>query len=411
MRTVPRSITVTIDERARNAFFTYYVLGFAKTYDVLDMLYSRSSLDKHLKASVDAASLAFFSSQFHCLEAANMGWNRYLSALPLLNQALGSTETAKSDSTLLSTLLLDLFEKTTSTAPRSIESWMGHVNGALALVKMRDADQLLTHVGLRLAVRLCTNLLISCVIADEPVPPAWNDLRCAIDPLFNHDPKWNISALVVKFLGVRKTFKDGVMPPMEVVSLAAHLDNEFQVLAWKMPPKWRSEVIHLENPADDCLDCHFDRYLDRFITQTWNVLRIMRILLNDMIVNLSLKAAGEDSFYTIVSDNAAQQMDNLAREICASAPQYLTRTDYPTLASKDPAAERMQCYTLIFPLYTAGRYSRQCEVKPWIVGRLAHLSDVTGIKKASAVSEFLQREERTSPWVVYTILGSYAFAA
>ncbi len=129
-RMIPQTVTSTIEYRARNAFFSHYVSGFSKTYDILDSLYEQSSLDRHLSASVDAVSLAFFSSQFDCTKASHFAREKYSYALPLLNNALRSPETATSDSTLLAVLLLDLFEKFTNNNPRSTDSWMSHVNGA-----------------------------------------------------------------------------------------------------------------------------------------------------------------------------------------------------------------------------------------------------------------------------------------
>ena len=145
MTPVPRTLTISIDDIARNAFFTHYVSGFSTTCDVIESLYAQSPADRPLPASVDAVSLAFFSFQFDNTQALRISREKYLSALTLLNKALKSSKSATSDSTLLAVLLLDLFEKITNSNPRSISSWMSHINGALALVELREGPPLQNH--------------------------------------------------------------------------------------------------------------------------------------------------------------------------------------------------------------------------------------------------------------------------
>lgn len=78
----PIPLAATIYDRARNAFFTHYVSGFSKTYDVLENLYKQSPADRPLIVSVDAVSLAFFSFHFDCQQASHVSREKYLSALP-----------------------------------------------------------------------------------------------------------------------------------------------------------------------------------------------------------------------------------------------------------------------------------------------------------------------------------------
>ena len=50
-----------------------------------------------------------------------------------------------------------------------------------------------------------------------------------------------------------------------------------------MPLTWLCSTTYLEEASDRVFEEYYDTCLDHFITQGWNVLRVMRILLNDII--------------------------------------------------------------------------------------------------------------------------------
>ena len=409
-------MATAINDRARNAFFFHYVSGFSKTYDVLKTLYEQSPTDRTLIASVDAVSLAFFFFQFDCTQALHVSREKYLYALPLLNKALKSPESARSDSTLLAVLLLDLFEKITNNNPRTMGSWMSHINGALALVDLRQDPPLQNYTGLRLSARLSTNLLISCVSANIPVPPALTKLRSDLEPFLNkEDPKWRISGLVVKYANLNGAIQDGCLSSSDVIARATELDLDFASLAEHMPSVWLYSTMYLEEASDRVFGKCYHTYLDHLITQGWNVIRVMRMLLNDIIRTHHISRDTESFGNPSSSRNSSVTtgcIDSIAKEICATAPQF-TGFENTTPRSKDHSTtQRLRCYTLLFPLYVAGLYaSSATQIKPWVVKQLRFMSREIGIRNANIVAEILERDKGTCPWDVYAVLGSYAFAA
>ena len=64
---------------------------------------------------------------------------------------------------------------------------MSHINGALALVDLREEPPLQDYTGLRLSARLSTNPLISCVSAKCPVAPALVKLCSDFEPFLNKE--------------------------------------------------------------------------------------------------------------------------------------------------------------------------------------------------------------------------------
>ena len=388
----------------------------SKSYDVLQPLYEQFPSDQHLSATVDAVSLAFYSFHDYDARATEIAQQKYSNALPLLNKALQSSQSATSDTTLLSVLLLDLFEKLTKNNPLLIDSWMGHVNGALALINMRGSSHLQNYTGLRLSVRLSTNLLISCVAANAPVPPALNELRSNLEQYINmDDPKWQTSGLVVKYANLQGAVTDGQISSSEIVTRAVEIDCEFVSLMDSMPPAWRYTTTHLEKASKEVLDRHFDTYGDHFITQTWNVVRSMRIMLNDIIYSHCIdkgSGMGQKRFCSHQAVLATLTIDVLAREICASVPQWIDHQTPSRKTKNYDAIQKLRCYILVWPLYVAAKYSTaMTKIKPWVLRQLRSMSSDIGIRNASVVADILENAPETSPWTVYTTLGSYAFAA
>lgn len=366
-----------------------------------------------LQASVDAASLAFFSFQHNSIKARHLARKQYLLALPQVNAALQSAAEVSSDSTLLAVLLLDLFEKFLGES-RSTTAWMSHVHGALALIKLRGRSQLRKYIGLRLSARLSMNLLISCVAGSTRVPAALLDLRSDLeDFLDKNDPKWQVTGLVIKYASHDSDIRRGCHWKPDTINSMLALDEEFRKLANNMPTSWFFRTVLLEEPSRRALELHFHVYRDHAITQTWNVLRIMRILLHDMMRKHRLKFLDDDKINTDSEQPyaAVETVNLLAKEICASVYQF-TQLHDESYHLQYSAAERARCYTLIFPLYVAAIYaSASTGIKPWVVRQLCFLSDTTGIRQARTVVEVLGKGDNPEPWSIYTMLGSYAFAA
>ncbi|KAL9086372.1 MAG: hypothetical protein Q9165_007158 [Trypethelium subeluteriae] len=411
---LPRALEMSVDDKARNAFFFHYVSGFSRTYDVLESLYK--PVDSHLGASLDAVSLAFFAFRFDHAGAAQIARVRYANALPLVYRAVKSPESVMTDSTLLAVLFLDLFEKMTDRDTRGSRTWMSHVNGGLALAKLRGRNQLTTYTGLRLSIRLFVNLVISCVCGEIEPPTGLDELRCELESFVNkNDPKWRITGLVLRYTSLRAAIQKNALNDADIVYQAKQIDSEYATVARSMPHPWCYETKHLEETSERVLEQHYTVYRDHLVTQTWNVLRSTRISLNDLIrkhSRLSILSSTDTLHYIRESNAAANTIDSMAYEICASVPSFTLFDSVDKADDLAVAVHRSRCYTLLFPLYVAGSSaSRLTNIKQWTIDQLNYLSSSIGIQNAALVSHILNTAPWTNPWVVYNTLGSYAFAA
>lgn len=156
----PHSLAPSLELQARDAFFAFHVTKVSRSWDFLEQFNDPIRSPEHLALSIDAVSLAYLSHQVSSDVALLIATEKYVLALRMTNKALQSPELATKDTTLLAALLLDLFEKITNITHGS-GSWMGHVTGALALVKLRGLEKFQDPSALRVLMRLSNNLIIS----------------------------------------------------------------------------------------------------------------------------------------------------------------------------------------------------------------------------------------------------------
>ena len=412
---VPQALAAGLGEKARAAFFTHYVSGVTKSYDVLQSLYERPGHHGHLVASVNAVSLAYFAFQFDAPSVLQQAKEQYVKALPVLNTALQTFGTSRSDESLAAVLLLDLFEKMVNRNPRSRDSWMSHVNGALALVRLRDRTVFQKYIDLRLSVRLYINLLISCVAADAPVPPALGELRSDLELFLNkNDPKWQLTGLVSEYANIRQLLNEEPVRWPVALAHIAKLDSDCIRLVKNMPPIWLYQRNGCIVSPVRLLEDHFDTYADPHITQTWNVLRVIRIMLNDTVYTYCithLDSKDDQSCTSMALKMSKNIVDTLAKDICASSPQYTSHAKPPLVGVEQSGMEKLRCHTLLFPLYVAAMYaSSMTGVITWVINHLKFMSSEMGIQNAATIAKMLKSGEMVEPWRVYAMLGSYAFA-
>jgi hypothetical protein len=133
LRHLPQDIQVL----GREMFFAYYVSDFSHAWDFLFPYVNTVSTPEHLSLGIDAVSLAFLSHQVSSPTAKQMGTRKYVEALRKTNKVVQDPKAASEISTLETALILDLFEKMMISATQANASRHAHVEGALALVKLR----------------------------------------------------------------------------------------------------------------------------------------------------------------------------------------------------------------------------------------------------------------------------------
>ena len=423
------SVTLALDARARHVFLNHYIDGVSKTWSFLIPFFQAVNLPEHLTSALDATSLAYFGHQARSEAALNAAIQKYVYALHRTGQAVRDHDAATRDTTILSTLLLDLFEKLQNTQPTDSGSYTGHISGAFALVKMRGPEGFQDASAGYVLVRLTTNLVISCMASSMRVPDGLQALRTyAARLLPSVDPKYQVCDLNMEYANLRSDTRSGCVAIEELIDRTEHLHDKYLILTKTMPCTWWFQSMTMEPRSERVFEGRYGLYPNRHIKQTCNVIRFIRIMLIESLIQYytALKD-GEDSYRGGRNleeriSNAITTIDDLALEICYSASQYIDC--FGPASTKSNSSQRkdcdnhtpdevLNCYSLIFPLYVSGRSQYvDASVQYWVQKQLRYMGSHFGIKNAEIVCQILeQTKENMSPWSIYGMLGSYSFAA
>ncbi|TGO38047.1 hypothetical protein BHYA_0083g00260 [Botrytis hyacinthi] len=206
----PRYLPVALEVQAKELFFDHYILAGqingSGAWDFLKPYYQSDKAPVCLQITIDAASLAYLSHQFGSQKARVIALERYIGALGVMSKALESFEASKEMTTLFTTLLLDLFEKLSTTQPFGNQGWSSHLRGALAISEKCEDQFTTSSTAMRAFARLSTNLLITSLAAGTTLPSGFFRLREYLEKSSSIDvprnPKWQFSKIMAQYVNL-----------------------------------------------------------------------------------------------------------------------------------------------------------------------------------------------------------------
>ena len=360
----PYSLTPSQDELAVSYFMSSYTI--ASPFDYLPKIYNHitSTSQDAFSSAVLVASFASLSLRVRSGKLMNYARLHYSRALLQTNAALGSSNTVVLDSSLISVLLLGLYEAITFATRQSPASWTAHTLGAVELIQLRGTKQLETELGTRLFLQTCNNIRSSCIQRGVAVPDEFLQLydhfKNLLDPSI---PNVRIGPLMDKIasLKVRVLRVFPVQRAPGIIDEALELEKEARELEDMLPESWRYQVCQPHMTPSFAYQGLTHRYPAHHVARHWNILRIVRLFLNEVIWHMALfvdttKEKGMPEIFqhcktidtvalrTTASANSAQ----IVTDILASAPQFLDESS----TTFTPAAR-----FLILPLAVAGEIS------------------------------------------------------
>ncbi|KAE8141409.1 hypothetical protein BDV38DRAFT_204900 [Aspergillus pseudotamarii] len=165
---VPRSLAQPLEEVA-NAFFVNIYLPTSRFSFLLDHYYTFINAQP-IPPAIQAVAFAYLHVE-RPSQAVNRAAHRsYCTAIAETNSALSNPSMARLDSTLISVLLLGLFESLIFRDRYSVSSWAAHSHGAWALLRLRGCRQLNSPEGRSLLSHISTNIRSICLLGSKPVP-------------------------------------------------------------------------------------------------------------------------------------------------------------------------------------------------------------------------------------------------
>ncbi|TVY92119.1 hypothetical protein LAWI1_G003216 [Lachnellula willkommii] len=213
----------------------------------------------------------------------------------MTNKILESPKEAIKNTSLLATLLLDLFEKITGRQPLNSKSWTSHVNGALALVRLRGLDHFQDPAEFHVLVRFNNHFLIGCVASGSLVSDVLLAIRRYVEERLDvPDYTLQMSDSMISYAKLQNEKRRGVLSDEEFIEVSLELDAKLQALDLNMPPPWGYSRTLLSHKSERSFDLYFDTYSHRNKCHARNIFRVARILINESLIDLFLESSIAD---------------------------------------------------------------------------------------------------------------------
>ena len=312
------SMAQSIEDVAVAHFMSSYVPG--SHFDYLPCMYGQSGADTVLSATVHAASMALLALELGQTSLMAMARRSYGKALLETNSALADPKVNTHDTTLISVLLLSLFEAIVWASPGTPRSWTTHTQGALALLKLRGSHQVGTLVGRKLLFQVANVICVSSMQQRTRLPPDLVDLIHSAIQDEREYPSYRLACLTGDVSNLIADIDEGIIAAEAAVRAAQSLDAQYVSFSKSFLLAWKYREIVLDEPQPEVYGKTVHQYPSQRAAQIWNSYRMTRILLNE-IVHACAKGVPSSSGAQI-QNHAASNVQEMASEISASIPQF-----------------------------------------------------------------------------------------
>lgn len=379
----------SIEELAVTHFMSSYIPG--SQFEYLPFLYNKSTTESGvvLPATIHAASLASLARDLGENNIMKTARQTYAKALVETNAALADPKKATDDATLISVLLLSLFEALVWEVSNTAENWTAHSQGALALIKLRGEKQFETAVGRRLFTQVVNITCVNSMQARKRLPKDLVDLVNKANS-YNHIdiPRFRLASLTRQLSHLVADADEGLFSTAELVHACRTLEAKYVAFTDSFPPTWRYEVIRISKPRPEVYGYVYHRYPVQRIAKLWNTTRMSRVLLVEVQYYQAKLLADKDPHMAFIMHEAREKLMQLCLDIAASIPQFTDPTEFggplekhfPTADSldnilvQDVVSPKASAATLMWPLSCIRGVSLSCpEIRAWAKERLGFL--------------------------------------
>ncbi|KAH7336400.1 hypothetical protein BKA65DRAFT_33436 [Rhexocercosporidium sp. MPI-PUGE-AT-0058] len=419
------SLAPTIEERAIGFFVANFVLGISgpsKGYlDYLTEVARSQVLEDGLLSSMRAVGLVGYAHTVHAPSLLKNARYEYYRALQATNAALRDPVNVKKDSTLISIMILGIFETITGTKQSSLKDWAQHINGAAAVIKLRGPDQILTPTGRRMMLTVTSSLLITCIYRGVPLPKHMQEyMESALRVVETPEPAFRVLEIMMRFANLHSDIvHKRITDPQKILSQALDLDGVLLSISSNPPPGWAFEVIYTDTYSDIVYNGQYHLYYDYWMAQIWNALRTLRIMLNETMRTVLLDGfSARPPVFTETQHTAQFQistdvMYTLQADILYSVPQHLNIFPEPA-GSRDHGIASVRLHKvmeefagvrmsggafLIWPLWFVGVVDMATEeMKGFVVRNLNNIAVTMGIQQAAVLARIVEEQIEINEW-------------
>ncbi|KAF2101785.1 hypothetical protein NA57DRAFT_64483 [Rhizodiscina lignyota] len=411
---IPAGLEYSVEAAATSFFFRNFVYlplnsGSGRGYlEYLIPMYNQASSDSPLQLATHAVALSALGNYPGNSRLKVDARKAYGRALNKINEAIQDPLTAASDHSLMTILMFSLYEAVAST-DKQPTAWSNHVDGAVALAKLRGSDGWKTKesVGLFRAIRMC--MLTSAIQRAKPVDEYPGPKGWTCDDNFEQNPANRLAIISLDLPNLRRYAVDVVSQSpslnknaeiMHIMKMAQEVDGRLEHWYLTLPEDWghRTVRMQLEEPVDVFNAPQWQGpvhiYDDLFMANIINDYRVSRIFCQQIILNMS-GALSDPAPETLITVHGMQQhamyvARTMADDVCSSVPFHLEIDLQPRARDSGQeihAAEATGGYFLSWPLFVIGNTDcvpmRQRE---WIRGRLYRIGQDFGLSSAQMMT-------------------------
>jgi len=410
----------TVDDLATGFFISNYVIDNthpARGYlDPIETMPRFGHFDEGLLSCMKAVGLAGFAHASHAPHLMKNARYQYVRALQSTNAALRDPVSVKKDSTLLSIMILGIFETVTGCCQRSLKDWSEHINGAAAVIKLRGPDQIKSRVGRRQLVHVTASLVIACLNRGVALPSHIIEyMSAAIEMLGTPDPSFVVQDTMMHYSSLHaEVVQRKLTDPETIISRALELDAKLLEIATTKPPGWEYVTVLTKEPSEYVFNGCYHIYEDIWMSQMWNSLRSVRILLHEMIRDTLLAGFSAKPPLFSSTEHTAQfqistdTMYEMQAGILCTVPQHIGcfspgKTSFQTLSDIDqsmlPTIKMSGGTFLLWPLWMAGLLDIATEeIRQFVIRNLRSVGRTMGINQARVLADILESKSGITVW-------------
>ncbi|OAA68851.1 hypothetical protein ISF_03226 [Cordyceps fumosorosea ARSEF 2679] len=388
---IQRPLSLPLDMIGLDFFLTHYVVhqsgpssGFL---DYVVTILAREEGHELLEGAVLAVGFAGLARTTKQTDLMCRSIMMYTRTMERVNRALADPVAARRDSTIVTVLVLALYEFSKA----SLDGWKQHIDGAVSLLNVRGKAQFTTPTGLQIFKDVFTQLLTNCLRVGVPIPSSLRMLRTEASKAFSvSDPYWIAASAMVELLDLYHQISPGgysyinhnhnapipgnssssatsasssnsankkaalnlsIEDLERYLSQALDLDYRLESSFAECQPEWCYAIM--PNPPLAALDTSrfhgevHHLYHDVYIANVWNRMRTCRILANHAIGYLLLRGANIDPNW-FFSNNYVDRLQAVSKtmalvraDLLASVPQLM---GYVTSLAQQQVQHEQQMY-------------------------------------------------------------------
>ncbi|MCJ1467285.1 hypothetical protein MMC07_005909 [Pseudocyphellaria aurata] len=381
----------------------FYFQEFSGRPAHMQAVFKEASLENPLLNIVKSIGMAAMANKFKSPEILFAARERQTSVLRAINLRLQDREEARTNSTMMTILLLGTFEIVTGHSLQSLDSWTSHIMGATALAKIRGKEQLETDTGRRIFYHLRAHVLLGCLQRDVAVPPLivdWTSITLESESADEIIDK-RLFLILARLCALRSDFRVQKCDDESLVGRALAIDADLEDWVHTLPCRW-AYITRKAGKTDDIYLGYYHAYRDLWTCTIWNFYRCAHILAHETII----EHIGSHSVTTISPTaqrrRSAVTIGQLSDDIAATVPYYMEGDHFEVNSSYTPKAGVLG-QSLLWPLSVVARTaSASASARNWAVLQMYKIGRLTGVQQNITIANYLKVQ-----WSLDLVIPSY----